>query len=861
MRHLLFKEQDSYKVAILIKEQSFRKDNIVKHYIKPLEALGINRDDIICFTLTYDSPKKCTVKTQKAYLEKLLPILERFDVTHFLCCDPNYYKTLCKKTNTEKEHGYVQPTQLKGWEDKFHVTICPNYQALFHNPDLQAKIDMDLHALSTHMDGSFVELGHDLIHNYAAFTDYFEIKEALKELHNYPVLTCDVEAFSLKHPTAGLGSVGFGIDEHNGITIAVDKVINRAANWAEQRTCPIRRLLQQFFEEYKGKLIYHNAGFDMKILVFNLWMDTLIDQKGLLKGLKVMTRDFEDTKIITYLATNSTSGNHLGLKDQSHEFTGNYAVDDIDDISLIPDAELYKYNAIDCLATWYVYHKHWDTMVNDNQLEIYETIMKPSVRVILQMELTGMCLDMERVKRAVRIVDRNLRWFNRIVNAHPAVEKVIELKKHAQIEKDNAKLKTKKRTWDEVDYIDFNSGSTKDLQILLHDVLGYDVIDLTDSKQPSTGNKTLRKHMSMSCRDHDEKQLMRALIGIGDASIIRNNFLKNFLEATYCPQNGAYYLYGNFNLGGTVSGRLSSSGPNLQNIPSSGTPYAKMIKKCFIAPPGYIFVGADFASLEDRISALTTRDPMKLKVYTDGYDGHCLRAYHYFPEEYVGIPETPEAINTTKKSHKKWRQLSKTPTFALTYGGTFMAIVEQTGMPVEEAKRIEANYHKLYKASDEWVQQHVHRATVCGYVECAFGLRVRTPILARTILGLKETPYEAKKEARTAGNALGQSWGLLNNRAAIELQEKVLESEFDMDILPSAHIHDAQYFYVRDDIKAVKYLNDNLGDAMAWQDHPLIEHPDVKLSGELDLFYPSWAYDKTLPNHATEEEIFQIADS
>ncbi|TGW14442.1 hypothetical protein EIL50_05525, partial [bacterium NHP-B] len=95
----------------------------------------------------------------------------------------------------------------------------------------------------------------------------------------------------------------------------------------------------------------------------------------------------------------------------------------------------------------------------------------------------------------------------------------------------------------------------------------------------------------------------------------------NFLEATYCEEDGAYYIFGNFNLGGTVSGRLSSSGPNLQNIPSSGTPYAKMIKKCFVAPPGFIFVGADFASLEDRISALTTRDPMKLKVYTDGYDG------------------------------------------------------------------------------------------------------------------------------------------------------------------------------------------------------------------------------------------------
>ena len=81
--------------------------------------------------------------------------------------------------------------------------------------------------------------------------------------------------------------------------------------------------------------------------------------------------------------------------------------------------------------------------------------------------------------------------------------------------------------------------------------------------------------------------------------------------------DGVIWLHGSFNLGGTVSGRLSSSDPNLQNIPA-GSIYGKMIKKCFTAPEGWIMCGADFASLEDRISALTTKDPAKLKVY----EGH-----------------------------------------------------------------------------------------------------------------------------------------------------------------------------------------------------------------------------------------------
>jgi len=78
------------------------------------------------------------------------------------------------------------------------------------------------------------------------------------------------------------------------------------------------------------------------------------------------------------------------------------------------------------------------------------------------------------------------------------------------------------------------------------------------------------------------------------------------------------------------------------NLPSSGTIYAKPIKKCFEAPPGWLMVGADFSSLEDRISALTTKDPNKLTVYTDGMDGHAFRAAYYFPSKMPDITKQLE---------------------------------------------------------------------------------------------------------------------------------------------------------------------------------------------------------------------------
>lgn len=179
------------------------------------------------------------------------------------------------------------------------------------------------------------------------------------------------------------------------------------------------------------------------------------------------------------------------------------------------------------------------------------------------------------------------------------------------------------------------------------------------------------------------------------------------------------------------------------------------------------------------------------------------------------------------------------------------------GWPEDKSKAIEANYHELYKVSDQYVQSRLEQASKDGFVEVAFGLRVRTPLLKQVIWGSR-IPYEAQAEGRTAGNALGQSYGLLNNRAAVAFMKKVWASEFRYDILPVALIHDAIYLLIKDDLRVVRWANEHLIKEMQWQELPEIQHPTVKLGAALDLFWPNWANPITLPNGATSEKIKEV---
>lgn len=876
MRHIIFAEADTYPVAVLTKTSSFNKMELSRNYVQPLVALGLSVPDMIGFNLKYDETGKAPVGFIKKYLtESLLPALNQLKTQYLYVCDGAYFKVLAGVTKSEPHYGYCLPVKLKGYEH-MQVVLGLNYQALIYNPDLKPKLTMSLTVLAQTIQGTHTRLGEGIIHSASYPTDVEGIAEALDKLLGYPELTCDVETFSLNPNTGGIGTMAFAWDQHNGVAFPCDYALNPETppekvpkTWLyglQVQNDPVRALLRQFFESYTGTLTFHNASFDMKMTIYALWMADGLDTEGLLKGLHLMCRSFHDTKVIAFLATNSTAGNSLGLKGLAHEFAGNWAVEEIKDIRKIPQPTLLQYNLVDCLSTWFVKTKYYPLMVEDRQEQLYYELMLPSQKLITQIELTGMPMSAEVVQTVKAKLQGESDDQLKIILTHPHIQ---TLNHHLQVKamtKANAELKTKQHplsyfsTPGMTHYQEFNPNSGPQLQILLYEMMNLPVLDKTDSGMPATGGETIEKLINHTT-DPLNKAVLAALITYGKLQKILSAFIPAF-ERAVLKGDGMVYLHGSFNLNGTLSGRLSSSDPNMQNIPANST-YAKLIKMCFMAAMGWLFVGADFSSLEDRINALLTKDPAKLKVYTDGYDGHSLRAFAYFGDDMPGIVDTVESINSIAEKSSPYyylRQDSKSPTFALTYAGTYRTLMSNLGWSEEKARKVEANYQGLYAVSMQWVKDKIAEAAKVGYAEAAFGLRIRVPLLKQTYLGLKNTPSAAEAEARSLGNAIsGQSYGMLNNRAAVAFMREVwAHPVYRLLVKPVALIHDAIYLVIKDDLAVVEWVNNRLTYHMSWQELPEIQHDEVKLGAELDIYWPDWAHPVTLPNGVSQTEIASL---
>ena len=233
-----------------------------------------------------------------------------------------------------------------------------------------------------------------------------------------------------------------------------------------------------------------------------------------------------------------------------------------------------------------------------------------------------------------------------------------------------------------------------------------------------------------------------------------------------------------FNLAGTVTGRLSSSDPNLQNIPSRGKE-GKQIRTAFTAPQGYKLVSADYSQIELRLIAHFSDDPGLIRAFNSNLDIHRFTA-----SEVLG--KSVDEITDDERSH------AKATNFGLMYGMSSHGLAKQTGMSSKEAKAYIETYFTRYPRIKSLMESIITEAKETGYTPTLSGFRVMIP-------GIKSTGVALRAAERAAINAPMQGGAAdIIKKAMIEVQKYIETLEKDAVRL-TLQVHDELLFEVRED--------------------------------------------------------------
>ena len=598
--------------VLLIKEDAMDPILLDEYYFNLLTQQGIAKNNTAVYPLLYNTAAKVLAKTGKAYLEKLIKKIPN-TVTKLIIADSNYFKFITKSAKVSSFYGTTVQGALADYV-KFECVYVPNFKSLFKQPENANLIELGIKAIAG--NGASVAI-HSAEYGFKFGSD----REILDSLHQYPILTADIETTGLRLENT-IYSIAFAWDKYNGVAIDID--INGYY------------YLKEFLEKYTGKLVFHNGLFDAKLLIRNLWMEHATDYIGMLRGLYYF-RHSDDTMLLAYLAKNATTQVSLGLKDIALEYVGNYAIE-IEDVTKYTKQEILRYNLIDALGTYYVYEKYAAELTS----KAYTEIFQPSMYTLLKMMLIGLPVDSHRVNEVHHILSAKEKVLNEQIQENTHVIEFNDYLRLVAQEDANNKLVKKVKPLEDFNNVHFNPASHPQLAKLLFDALRLPILDTTKTGAPATGGNILQD-LENHTTDQDILDLLKFVQELADVGKINNTFIKAF-------KREKDFVHGNLKLGGTQSGRLSSNDPNLTNLPAHG-PMGKLVKSCVVAPKDWLFCGADFSALEERIGAILSQDPNRIKVYTDGFDGHSMRAHRYFADQ---MPDIVEALTKAETATKFW---------------------------------------------------------------------------------------------------------------------------------------------------------------------------------------------------------------
>jgi len=317
----------------------------------------------------------------------------------------------------------------------------------------------------------------------------------------------------------------------------------------------------------------------------------------------------------------------------------------------------------------------------------------------------------------------------------------------------------------------FNLSSPKQLQEILFDQLGLPVLKKTPKGQPSTAEEVLEQ----LAEEYSEQSLLPGLIleqrGL---SKLKSTYADRLPEQIH-PRTGRVHT--SFHQAVTATGRLSSSDPNLQNIPIR-TEEGRRIRQAFIAPQGMRIVSADYSQIELRIMAHLSEDEGLLRAFNQGEDVHRATAAEVF-----GV--APDAVSNEQ------RRSAKAINFGLIYGMSAFGLAKQLNIGRGEAQDYVNLYFQRYPGVREFMDRTREQARAQGYVETVFGRRLYLPeINARNA-------QRRQYAERTAINAPMQGTAAdIIKRAMLAVDAWLYDAQIQLDARMVLQVHDELVFEV-----------------------------------------------------------------
>ena len=550
-----------------------------------------------------------------------------------------------------------------------------------------------------------------------------DLNRWVEKLKQAKLFALDTETDNLDYMAANLVGISFALENGEAAYLPLQLDYLGAPKTLEKTTA--LALLKPILENPAIQKVGQNFKYDLTIFARN--------------GIDVQGVAF-DTMLESYVL-NST-GRH-NMDDLAKRYLGHQTIS-FEEIAgkgknqltfnQIPLGKGAEYAAEDADVTMKLQQMLWEKLSKEPSLEkLFKEMELPLLGVLSRMERRGVLIDSDAL----------------FLQSNEIANRLSELEEQAYVLAGQP----------------FNLASTKQLQEILFDKLGLPVIQKTPKGAPSTNEEVLEE-LAFS------HELPKVLVEHRGLSKLKSTYTDK-LPQMVNPQTGRVHT--SYHQAVTATGRLSSSDPNLQNIPIRNEE-GRRIRQAFIAREGFTVVAADYSQIELRIMAHLSQDQGLINAFTQGKDIHRSTAAEIFG---VALDEVTS----------EQRRNAKAINFGLIYGMSAFGLSRQLGIGRTDAQSYMDLYFKRYPGVQTFMHDIREKAKAQGYVETLFGRRLYLPDI-NSSNGMRRKAAE-----RVAINAPMQGTAAdIIKRAMIQLDQKL---QNDPDIAMIMQVHDELVFEVR----------------------------------------------------------------